>query len=105
MIRCTDVFFRHFCRVLDHCHSILFRIRFFPFTSDLYTLFLERVHATRPKVPHFPARPMFDVCMCMWGKLMPKRGQSKFAITPIGNEVFDLLSSKENHILNIVDYP
>jgi hypothetical protein len=41
----------------------------------------------------------------MWGKLMPKRGQSKFAITPIGNEVFDLLSSKENHILNIVDYP
>jgi hypothetical protein len=42
-------------------------MRFFPFASELYTLFFERVHATQLVVPRFLARPMFDACMHMWG--------------------------------------
>jgi hypothetical protein len=75
LIRWADVFLRQFCHALDHCRSVLSGMRFFPFTSELYTLFFERVHATRPVVPRFPSRPMFDACMCMWGQLIPKRGQ------------------------------
>jgi hypothetical protein len=105
LIRWEDVFLRQFCHALDHCHSVLSGTRFFPFTSELYTLFFERVHATQPVVPHFPARPMFDVCMHMWGKLIPKRGQSEFLITLVGREVFDLLSSEDDNVLDIVEYP
>jgi hypothetical protein len=93
-----------FCRALDHCHIVLSGTRFFPFMSELYTLFFERVHATQPVVPHFPTRPMFDVCMHMWGKLMPKRGQYEFPISLVGREVCDLLASEDNHVLDIVEY-
>jgi hypothetical protein len=48
---------------------------------------------------------MFDAHMHMWGKLMPKRGQYEFPITLVGKEVFDLLSSEDNHVLDIVEYP
>jgi hypothetical protein len=80
-------FFETVLSCIRSCRSVFSGTRFFPFTSELYTLFFERVHATQPMVPHFPARPMFDVCMCMWGKLMPKRGQSEFLITLVGREV------------------
>jgi hypothetical protein len=43
------------------------------FASNLFTLFFERVHATRPVVPCFPVRPMLDARMHMWGYLMPKK--------------------------------
>jgi hypothetical protein len=36
---------------------------------------------------------------------MPKKGQPKFPISPFGRDVCDLLSSEENLILNIVQYP
>jgi len=37
-------------------------------------------------------------------KLIPKRGQSKFPITLVGKELFDLFSSKCDHALDIVEY-
>jgi hypothetical protein len=84
-----------------HWHCFTFTI-FFQFASKLFTLFFERVHATRPVVPFFPARSMLDVCMCMWGNLMPNKGQFKFPIFAVGKDVCDLLASEDNHVLNIV---
>jgi hypothetical protein len=104
LIRWSEIFLRQFCFALDHCHVILHGMRFFPFVSELFTLFFERVHATRPVVPHFPARPMLDVCMCMWGKLIPKKGQLEFPISLVGRDVCDLLASEDNHVLDIVQY-
>jgi hypothetical protein len=66
-------FFETIFHALDHCLFIFSGTRFFPFAFELYTLFFERVHATRLAVPHFPSGPMFDACMHMWGKLIPKR--------------------------------
>jgi hypothetical protein len=74
------------------------------FTSKFFTLFFERVHTTWPIVPLFPARPMFDVCMCMWGYWIPKRVQYKFPICSVGREVCDLLPSEDNLVLNIAEY-
>jgi hypothetical protein len=51
-------------------------------------------------VPCFPTRTMFDARMCMWGDSMPKRGQFDFSITSVGKEIFDLLSSEENNVLD-----
>jgi hypothetical protein len=39
------------------------------------------------------------------GKLIPKRGQYKFLISPVGREVCDLLASEDNPVLNIAEYP
>jgi hypothetical protein len=36
---------------------------------------------------------------------MPKRGQSEFPITLVGKEVFDLLSSEDDNLFDIVKYP
>jgi hypothetical protein len=55
-------------------------------------------------MPHFPTIPMFDERMCMWGKLMPKRGQTKFPITLMSRELFDVLSSMYDLVLDIVEY-
>jgi hypothetical protein len=41
----------------------------------------------------------------MWGKLMPKRGQSEYLITLWEGPVIDLLSSKDDNVLDIVEYP
>jgi hypothetical protein len=95
-------FFETISFTLDRCHSILNGRRFFPFASDLYTLFFERAHATQPGVPLFLARPMFDVCMCMWGKLLPKKGSLEFLYAPVGGHVCDVLAREENHVLDIV---
>jgi hypothetical protein len=104
LIRWEDVLLRHICHALDHCHFVFSRTRFFPFMFELYTLFFERVHVAHPLVHYFPAQPMFDMCMCMWRQLMPKRDQSQFPITLIGNEVFDLFSSGDNLFLDTIEH-
>jgi hypothetical protein len=47
---------------------------------------------------------MIDARVCMWGLLIPKRGQFEFLINPMGRAVFDLLSSKDDNVLNIIEY-
>jgi hypothetical protein len=47
---------------------------------------------------------MFDVCMCMWGKLIPKMVQYEFPITLMSTVVFDLFSIKDNRVLDIIEY-
>jgi hypothetical protein len=103
--RWSDIFLRQFFFALDHCHIVLYGTRFFPFASKLFTLCFDRVHATRLVVLYFPSRPMLDACMRMWGQLFPKKGQLKFPITLVGRDVFDLLASKDNHVLDIIQYP
>jgi hypothetical protein len=104
LIRWLDIFYRQFFHALDYCHGFLHGMRFFLLKSKFLTLFFEWVHTTRPVVPCFLARPMFDVCMCMWGYLLFKRGQYKFPICSVGREVSDLLARKDNLVLNIADY-
>jgi hypothetical protein len=45
-----------------------------------------------------------DANIHMWGKLMPKRGQFNFPITPVGKEVSNLLSRKDDHVLDTVEH-
>ena len=47
---------------------------------------------------------MFNACIFMWGKLIPKRGHYEFPITPVGKEVFYLLSNEDDLVLNIIEY-
>jgi hypothetical protein len=42
--------------------------------------------------------------MHMWRKLIPKRGQYDFPIFLGSREVYDILASEENHVLDIVKY-
>jgi hypothetical protein len=102
LIRWSEFFLRQFCFPLDHCRIVLNGTRFFPFTLELFTLLFERVHASRPIVPHFPAKPIIDARMCIWGKLFPKKGQLEFPIIPVGRDVCDLLASKDSHFLDIL---
>jgi hypothetical protein len=62
------------------------------------------VHSTQTRVPHFPPRTMFDVHMCMWGKLFPKSGPLEWPCTLVHREVCDFLARKENPILDVVQY-
>jgi hypothetical protein len=97
---------------IDFFETVLFCVgsmshhfrRFFPFTSELFTLFFERVHDTRPRVPHFPARPMSYAHLCMWGKLLSNRGQSELSCTPVDREVCDFLDGENNLVLNLLQY-
>jgi hypothetical protein len=36
---------------------------------------------------------------------MPKRGESEYLITLVGRSVIDLLSSKDDNVLDIIEYP
>jgi len=48
---------------------------------------------------------MLDACMHMWGQLIPKKGQLDFPIFAFGRDVCDLLASRDNLVLDIVQYP
>jgi hypothetical protein len=102
LIKWSNISLRQFCFALDHFCVILNGTRFFPFTSKLFTLFFERVHATRPLVHQFPARSFFDACMHMWRQLLHKKGQIEFPCTPVSRDVCDFLAREDNHILDIV---
>jgi len=47
-------------------------------------------------------RPMFDVCMCVWADLFPKRGLLELSCTPIGRDICDFLAREDNIFLDIV---
>jgi hypothetical protein len=45
-----------------------------------------------------------DVRMHMWGHLIPKNGMLDFPISSTGRDVCKLLASKDNSLLDIVNY-
>jgi hypothetical protein len=72
VIRWPEIFLRRFCFALDQYHIIFYARLFFPFTSELFTLFFESFHATRLEVPLFPYRPMIDVLYAHVGATFPQ---------------------------------
>jgi hypothetical protein len=72
---------------------------------ELFTLFFKRFHSTQLILPRFPPRRMIDAQMHMWGKLLPKRGQSECTCTTIGREIYDFLAGEDNCVLDLVQYP
>jgi hypothetical protein len=76
----------------------------FPFSSELFCLFFERFLETRPTFFHQPFRPMTQVWMHMWGKMIPKRGQLEF-LARISTDALGLLASEDDHMFVMVLCP
>ena len=57
-----------------------------------------------PSFQHFPYRPMTEVHMHTWGKMMPRRGKPDFPYR-IMLDVVEMLESEEGHPLYIGAYP
>ena len=74
---------------------------------DLFDLELYNFHSNRSKLIHdLPPRPRTDARMHMWGKLLPKRGQSEWSCSAVGKEVCDLLALDDDpDVLDLVLYP
>jgi hypothetical protein len=98
------IFLQQYCFALDLCHSVFDGRLLFSFMSKLFTLFFERFHVTRLTVPCLHPRPRTDACMCMWGQLLPKRGQLEWPFPLVGREICDFLAREDDHILDPVLY-
>jgi hypothetical protein len=105
LTRWSKNFLRQFCHALDHCCVGLHWMRFFQFASKLFKLFFDiMVHATQPLVSYFHTRPMLDVLICMWGKLILKKFQFEYPISMVGSDVHHLLASEYNIFHDIEKY-
>jgi hypothetical protein len=69
----------------------------FPFTSELFCLFLERFPGTRPSFICRTPRLMTWVQIHMWGEMIPNSGMHDFLASILTKEL-DLLSSEGDHI-------
>ena len=59
----------------------------------------------RPNFFREPCRLMFEAQMCMWGQMMPKRGETMFPART-SHDALDLLASvDEFHPLIMAPYP
>ena len=47
---------------------------------------------------------MTEVCMCMWGDMIPKRGQDEFP-TMITSYLLEMMASEDDHALEMASYP
>ena len=77
---------------LDRCRAHAQGRVNFPFASELFCLFFERFPEMRPSFVRQPCRSMFEARMHMWGKMMPKRGDTMF-LARISHDALDLLAS------------
>ena len=70
-------------------------------------LFFQSFHSTRSTLIHgLPTKLRTDACMYMWGKLLSKRGQSKWPCSVVGKHVCDLLVLEDDRdVLDLVIYP
>ena len=50
----------------------------------------------RPTFVRQPRRPMLESRMHMWGKMMPKRGETKFSVR-ISHDALELLANVYEH--------
>ena len=97
-------FFMIFFFALSRCCAFIGRRENFPFGSQLFCLFFKRFSMTRPYFDQHPPRLMTDVRMHMWGKMMPKRGQSYFPAR-ITVDVLDMIGVEEQPRLDMDAYP
>lgn len=58
----------------------------------------------RPTFDYHPPRSMTEVWMCMWIKMIPKRGQSEYP-TRISTNALGLLASEVDHMFIMVQCP
>jgi len=58
----------------------------------------------RPTFYHYPPKSIINVQMCIWGKMMPKRGLLEYP-TKISLKALTLLASEDDHVFVALVFP
>ena len=97
-IRWFGIFLRpQFCMALYRCRELRHGRETFPFAFKLFCLFFQMFLEMRPTFFHHHTRPVNEVLMRVWGKMMPKMGLPKF-LAMISRKALVLLTSEDDHV-------
>ena len=97
-------FLWQFFTTLDRCRAHAQERVNFPFSSEFFCLLFERFPKTRANFVRQPRRSMFNAQMHMWGKMIPKTGETVFPAR-ISHDALELLTSVDENPFVMVPCP